>query len=65
MKINKHRQKKYVSVIAFCKSINTFSLGFDVTAKYCKRLIKTRFLQKIMKKMILTDTNKCVQINSR
>ena len=39
-------------MIAFGKSINIFSLCFDVTAKYCKRLIKKRFLQEIMKKMI-------------
>ena len=53
-------------MIAFYKSINIFSLGFDVMGKYCKRLIKKKdFLQKIVKKMILTNTNKCVQINTR
>ena len=41
------------------------SLCFDVVAKYCKRLIKKRFLQEIMKKITLTNKNKCVQINSR
>ena len=53
--------KEQVSVMI---TFNIFSLCFDVTAKYCKKLIKKRFLQEIMKKMILTNKNKRVQINS-
>ena len=29
-------------MIAFYKSINIFSLGFDMMGKYCKRLIKKK-----------------------
>ena len=45
-------------------AFNIFSLCFDVVGKYCKRLTKKRFLQEIMKKMIITNKNKRVQINS-
>ena len=33
-------------MIAFYKSINIFSLGFDVMGKYCKRLIKKKIFTK-------------------
>ena len=32
--------------LLFCKSINIFSLGFDMMAKYCKRLIKKKIFTK-------------------
>ena len=40
-------------------------ITFNIMGKYCKRLIKKRFLQEIMKKMISINKNKSVQINFR
>ena len=48
MRISTPRDKEQVSVIAY----NIFNLCFDVVTKYCKMLIKKRFLQETIR-MIL------------